>query len=208
MRIEERTPADPDLAGLLDAALAELVTKYGAEGRSAVRARARYLVAYVGDRAAGCGVVQPLGEEAGEIKRMYVAPEFRGQGIARKLLAALEDLALHLGYRSLYLATGDRQPEAIALYESSGYTPVEPYGKYAGQPLTRCYRKAMYAETEFPPGIGKVARRELALNGYTTYEQLSRVSAKQLLSIHGVGRKAIRILEEELAERGLGFAAG
>lgn len=61
--------------------------------------------------------------------------------------------------------------------------------------------------TEFPHGIGKVARRELALNGYTTYEQLTRVTAKKLLSIHGIGPKSIRILGEELASRGLSFAA-
>ena len=60
--------------------------------------------------------------------------------------------------------------------------------------------------TEFPKGIGKVARRELALNGYTRYEQLTAVTAKQLLKIHGVGPKAIRILEEELHARGLSFA--
>jgi len=60
--------------------------------------------------------------------------------------------------------------------------------------------------TEFPQGIGKVARRELALNGYTRYEQLTTVTSKQLLTIHGVGPKAIRILEEELRARGLSFA--
>jgi hypothetical protein len=60
--------------------------------------------------------------------------------------------------------------------------------------------------TEFPKGIGKVARRELALNGYTRYEQLTTVTAKQLLEIHGVGPKAIRILEEELHARGMSFA--
>lgn len=60
--------------------------------------------------------------------------------------------------------------------------------------------------TEFPHGIGKVARRELALNGYTRYEQLTQVSSAELLRIHGIGPKAIRILAEELATRGLAFA--
>jgi predicted flap endonuclease-1-like 5' DNA nuclease len=62
------------------------------------------------------------------------------------------------------------------------------------------------APTEFPQAIGKVARRELALNGYTRYEQLTTVTSEQLLKIHGVGPKAIRILEEELRARGLSFA--
>lgn len=60
--------------------------------------------------------------------------------------------------------------------------------------------------TEFPHGIGKVARRELALKGYTRYEQLTKVTSDELLAIHGVGPKAVRILDEELAARGLSFA--
>ena len=63
------------------------------------------------------------------------------------------------------------------------------------------------AETEFPRAIGQVARRELALNGYTRWEQLEMVSAKDLLAIHGVGPKAVRILEEELQRRGCAFRA-
>ncbi len=59
---------------------------------------------------------------------------------------------------------------------------------------------------EITPRIGKVARRELALNGYTSYDELTRASRGQLLAIHGVGPKAIRLLEEELRARGLTFA--
>ncbi|MFD3703912.1 hypothetical protein ACFWUP_12240 [Nocardia sp. NPDC058658] len=61
-------------------------------------------------------------------------------------------------------------------------------------------------ESEFPRGIGKVATRELTSHGYTTYSHLTEVSAKQLLAIHGIGPKSIRILGEELAARGLAFA--
>jgi hypothetical protein len=61
------------------------------------------------------------------------------------------------------------------------------------------------APTEYPEHLGKVARRELAIHGYTRFEHLTTVSARDLLQIHGVGPKAIRVLEEELAERGLGF---
>ena len=62
-------------------------------------------------------------------------------------------------------------------------------------------------ETEFPRAIGTVAARQLAGSGYTRYEQLTAVTTKELLAIHGVGPKAIRILDEELAARGLGFAS-
>jgi predicted flap endonuclease-1-like 5' DNA nuclease len=57
--------------------------------------------------------------------------------------------------------------------------------------------------TEFPRSLGKVATRELAVNGITRYEQLTERTERELLDIHGVGPKAIRILREELAARGL-----
>jgi predicted flap endonuclease-1-like 5' DNA nuclease len=60
--------------------------------------------------------------------------------------------------------------------------------------------------TEFPDRIGKVAARALALNGYTRYEQLTVVTPKELLKLHGIGPRAIRILDEELRARGLSFA--
>ena len=61
--------------------------------------------------------------------------------------------------------------------------------------------------TEYPDRIGRVAARALALSGYTRYEQLTIVTPKELLKIHGIGPKAIRILDEELRARGLSFAA-
>lgn len=59
--------------------------------------------------------------------------------------------------------------------------------------------------SELSQAIGKVARRELANHGYLRYEQLTRVTATELLAIHGVGPKAIRLLGDELAARGLAF---
>jgi len=61
-------------------------------------------------------------------------------------------------------------------------------------------------ETEFPQAIGRVARRELAAHGHTTWAGLTTVTRKDLLAVHGVGPKAIRILGEELAGRGQDFA--
>ena len=59
--------------------------------------------------------------------------------------------------------------------------------------------------TEYPQRLGRTARRELALHGYTRYDQLTRVTPAELQAIHGVGPTAIRILVEELAARGLAF---
>jgi GNAT superfamily N-acetyltransferase len=74
-----------------------------------------------------------------EIKRMYVADEARGHGLARGMLAHLEDAARAAGFGALLLSTGLLQPEAIALYTSSGYQPVEAFGHYAGSELNRCF---------------------------------------------------------------------
>ncbi|MFC5822408.1 GNAT family N-acetyltransferase [Nonomuraea insulae] len=143
MLVEERDPGDLELAALLDAAFAELVVRYGLEGRSQVKDGARFLVASVDGLAVGCGAVQHVDDGTGELKRMYVLPDHRGRGVARSLLSALEDLARDLGYRRLRLATGLRQPEAIALYEKCAYTLTESYGKYVDAPLVRCYQKEL-----------------------------------------------------------------
>jgi DNA-directed RNA polymerase alpha subunit len=66
----------------------------------------------------------------------------------------------------------------------------------------------MTNDSELTPRIGKVARRELGNHGYRTYGDLTRVNARELLRIHGIGPKAIRILTEELAQRGLAFLDG
>ena len=75
-----------------------------------------------------------------------------------------------------------------------------------GFSFARTYRsKLTTEETEFPASMGKVARRELAVHGLTRYEQLADRSERELLEVHGVGPRAIRILREELRSRGLSF---
>jgi GNAT superfamily N-acetyltransferase len=78
-----------------------------------------------------------------EIKRMYVVPEARGRGLSRQVLAALEDDARAAGRLRMVLETGTKQPEAIALYESSGYEPCEKFGHYRFDELSRCYAKPL-----------------------------------------------------------------
>ena len=70
---------------------------------------------------------------------MYVDPAARGRGLARGLLRALLDHARAVGATRVLLETGTEQPEAIGLYVSEGFTPVEPYGHYADDPRTRCF---------------------------------------------------------------------
>ena len=86
-------------------------------------------------RAIGCGAVV-LQPEFGEIKRMYVSPRGRGQGVARKLLVLLESRAIASDCKLLTLETGPYQHEALALYASAGYERRGPFGDYANDPLS------------------------------------------------------------------------
>ena len=81
----------------------------------------------------GCGAVV-LSEQHGELKRMYVRPGSRGQGVGKALLAFLESRATAAGLLVLKLETGSRQPEAIELYSRSGYVRCAPFGEYIEDP--------------------------------------------------------------------------
>jgi GNAT superfamily N-acetyltransferase len=74
---------------------------------------------------------------------MYVTPGARGQGLSRALLAALEEEARSLGYAFVRLETGDRQPEAIGLYVSSGYLPIPRFGPFAEDERSVCLEKRL-----------------------------------------------------------------
>ena len=80
---------------------------------------------------------------AAEIKRMYVAPPARRAGLARWMLDHLEATARAAGADLMVLETGIEQPEAIALYESSGYAPVPGFGHYAWSPKSRYYGRPL-----------------------------------------------------------------
>ena len=91
--------------------------------------------------ALGCGGIRLLGPGSGEVKRMYVEPAARGTGVAAAILRALEDHARDLGITRLLLETGTGQPDAIRFYQREGYEPIEAYGPYRGEPLSRCFAR-------------------------------------------------------------------
>jgi putative acetyltransferase len=93
-------------------------------------------------KAIGCGAVV-LNRDFGEIKRMYVSHASRGQGVARKLLLALESESAKAGCRLLKLETGPYQPEALGLYASFGYKRGGPFGKYTDDPLSVFMQKSI-----------------------------------------------------------------
>ncbi|MEV8635137.1 GNAT family N-acetyltransferase [Streptosporangium sp. NPDC051023] len=101
-------------------------------------------VAYAGaeDLPVGHVALRRLGADV-ELKRMFVAASRRGTGVARALLAAAEDAARALGASRIILQTGDRQPDAVRLYEREGYTAIPlfpPYERLAG---SRCFEKSL-----------------------------------------------------------------
>lgn len=91
----------------------------------------------------GCGAFKPFDQETVEVKRMYVTPETRGNGIASKILKTLESWAKELGYRKAVLETGTMNPEAMALYRKKGYSSIPNYGQYKGIETSRCFEKRL-----------------------------------------------------------------
>jgi putative acetyltransferase len=101
------------------------------------------LVAYENDEAVGCGAFKKYDDTSVEIKRMYVLPSHRNKGIAAAVLQQLEQWAKEEGYESTVLETGMKQPEAIHLYEKSGYSRIANYGQYAGVENSVCMQKEL-----------------------------------------------------------------
>ncbi|MGY1753922.1 GNAT family N-acetyltransferase [Blastococcus sp. SYSU D01042] len=139
MRIEEADWDDPVVQRLSNDQQAEIRARYGGKlepGQAPSAADvAVVLVARDDDGTAlGCGALRPLGDGAAEVKRMYVVQSARGRGVGRAVLAGLEDAARAHGWSTLRLETGPRQPEAVALYRSAGYRPIDAFGVYVDDP--------------------------------------------------------------------------
>lgn len=102
-----------------------------------------FLVAHLDDQPAGCGGLIRVDAGLAEVKRMFVRTTYLRRGIGGAILAALEARARELGYRDLRLETGTRQPEAIGLYRSSGWSAIPCFAPYADDPLSVCFGKSV-----------------------------------------------------------------
>jgi ribosomal protein S18 acetylase RimI-like enzyme len=150
VQIQQVGYGDPDASKLISEVQQEYVVRYGGPDGTPVNPAeftppsGLFLVGYVDGVPVASGGWRSHGDDA-EIKRMYVAPAARHRGLARELLAELERTAAAAGHHRVILESGSQQPEAIALYRSSGYTPIAPFGHYAdargaihlGKPLTQ-----------------------------------------------------------------------
>ena len=101
------------------------------------------IVVYKNYTAVVCGAFKPFSKETVEIKRMFVLPEYRGQGIAQRVLQELEKWASELHNHTCVLETGKRQPEAIRLYEKAGYQQIPNYGQYKNIANSICMEKQL-----------------------------------------------------------------
>lgn len=148
MDIKLESPNQPEVVALIDLldtyqlSLYPPECVYALDMDSLLQPNVLFAVARNVDGAAvGCGAIL-VTPEYGEVKRMFVHPSARGQGVARRLLGMLETEALARGCRQFMLETGPSQPEAIGLYERLGYRVRGPYGDYPDDPLSVFMGKA------------------------------------------------------------------
>jgi putative acetyltransferase len=142
MRISQESPDQPEVIALIADLDAYQDTLYPAEARYALdlaslkKSNVIFLVARNGEGlAVGCGSVVITGS-VGELKRVYVRPESRSQGVARSVLLELEVLSLRARCDELFLETGPYSHEALAFYHKLGYKKCGPFGAYPDHPLS------------------------------------------------------------------------
>lgn len=101
------------------------------------------LVCYDQEVAIGCGAFKAYDSQTVEIKRMYTLPEYRGRGVAKNIMAALEEWAKEEKYLVSILETGYLQKDAIVLYTKIGYEVMENFGQYEGISTSVCMQKTI-----------------------------------------------------------------
>jgi ribosomal protein S18 acetylase RimI-like enzyme len=156
MDIRRTAFTDPVAQALIAELQQEFVVRYGGPDETPIDPSqfdppdGAFFVGWVEDEPVATGawrlrpdVTALGGTAAAEIKRMYVVPQAQRRGLARQMLAHLESTAASAGSDVMVLETGLAQPEAIALYESSGYVPVEGFGHYRDAPTVRYYGKRL-----------------------------------------------------------------
>jgi putative acetyltransferase len=147
--ITQERPDTPDAIALimeLEAVLEPLYPQESRHGLSVERLiheGVAFFVLRADGTAAACGGVKLFGTDYGEVKRMYVRPEFRGQGFAKQILDHLAEYAQAQGVNLLRLETGIYQHEAVGLYERMGFHRVGPFGDYWDDPLSIFYEKSL-----------------------------------------------------------------
>ncbi len=145
--ITSERPDTADAIGLITELEAHLDPLYPAKSRHGysveklIAQQVAFFVLRDNETPAGCGGIQLFGMEYGELKRMYVRPQFRGLGYGRQLVNHLADYARANRVGLLRLETGIHQAPAIRLYEGMGFQRIGPFGDYKEDPLSLFYEK-------------------------------------------------------------------
>lgn len=149
LHIQAEPPDSPVARALiaeLDAVLEPLYppkSRHGYSVEKLIQQGVAFFVAYLDGQPVGCGGVQIIGDEYAELKRMYVRPAFRGQGVGKQLLEHLQAYAYEQGLRVLRLETGVYQTEALGLYQRFGFQRIPPFGPYFEDPVSICMEKKL-----------------------------------------------------------------
>lgn len=101
------------------------------------------IVGYDGDVPVACGCFRPMDDKSVEVKRMFVSPDKRKQGVSSQLLRELEAWMKELNFKEAYLETGINMTPAINLYKKNGYQQTENYGEYANEENSYCMKKTI-----------------------------------------------------------------
>jgi putative acetyltransferase len=146
--IEERsdTVDATQLITELESVLAPLYpveSRHGFSIDKLIREGVTFFVTRYDGTPAGCGGIKLYGSEYGEVKRMYVRPQFRGFGLGKRMLEHLAVYTTQHGISILRLETGIHQTEAIGLYERFGFQRIPPFGDYFDDPVSLCYEKRL-----------------------------------------------------------------
>lgn len=149
---------EPQVVALLDALTAELAVEgytteqtFGYTVEQLQGANVRMVGARVDGELVGIGGLEVQGSGIGELKRFFVAPEYRGTGVADALLEALlEDARVH-ELDLVRLETGDKQRAAIAFYRRHGFVEIPRFGPYLASRTSVCMQRFVGPETENAP---------------------------------------------------------
>jgi GNAT superfamily N-acetyltransferase len=150
--VEERDYLHPDVSLLIDRVQAEYGRIFGGPDATPMDPAqfgaplGRFLVGYAAGMPVAMAGWRRRDDGRAELKRMYVADEARGRGYSRVMLAAIEESAAAAGATAVILETHERQPAALALYCSAGYTDIPQFGHYADEPLTVCLERRLARE--------------------------------------------------------------
>jgi GNAT superfamily N-acetyltransferase len=146
-QISQERPDSADCIALIAELEEHLEPRYPRESRHGysveklLAAQVEFFLIRTDGAAAGCGGIQMVGTDYGELKRMYVRPQFRGLGLGKLMIEHLAAFARGCGAQVLRLETGIYQQEAIGLYERMGFYRIGPFGPYHDDPLSLFFEK-------------------------------------------------------------------